>query len=55
MLKQITDETAQPFVGGAITAVEKALLPFGSFSDAKNLRNRHPGMKQRPGQRKIAE
>jgi len=53
MLEQITDERSQPFVGGAITSIEKALLPFGSFSDAKNMRNKHPGMTQRPGQRKL--
>lgn len=53
MLEKIIDERAQPFIGGAITSIEKALLPFGAFSDVKNLRNTHPGLIQRPGMRKL--
>lgn len=53
MLQPITDERAQPFVGGAVTSREATLLPFGAFSDLKNMRNTYPGIIQRPGQRKL--
>lgn len=41
---------ATPFRGGAVTAVEKALLPSGAFSMVQNLRPRRPGFIKRPGQ-----
>ena len=42
-----------PFRGGAITVRDKALLPFGAFSEAQNIRPKRPGFIKRPGQRKL--
>jgi hypothetical protein len=42
-----------PLRGGAVTSVERALLPAGSFSWMQNLRNEHPGLRKRLGQRKL--
>ena len=50
MLKPYTDIAAIPLSGGAITRFHKSLLPFGSFSDCKNLRGEHPSFRKRPGQ-----
>jgi len=48
-LQQLTDIKAVPLRGGAVTVREKALLPFGGFSDIKNLRPKHPGFVKRDG------
>jgi len=50
MLKPLTSISAMPLSGGCITRHHKALLPFGSFSDMKNMRNENPGLRKRPGQ-----
>lgn len=42
-----------PFRGGAITVREKPLLPLGAYSMVQNIRNKHPGMIKRKGQRKL--
>jgi hypothetical protein len=52
-VKKLNDIDAQPLKGGCITSRDKALLPFGAFSLLQNVRNTHPGMIQRPGQRKL--
>lgn len=41
------------FRGGNDTARETALLPMGGYSRIVNMRQRHPGMDQRPGQTKL--
>lgn len=51
-MKDLTKIEAIPLRGGCITAKEKATLPFGAFPYLQNIRNTHPGFKQRPGQRK---
>ena len=48
-LQLLTDIRATPLRGGAVTVREKALLPFGAFSDIQNLRGRHPGFEKRKG------
>lgn len=53
MLTKLTTMEGTPFRGGAITAIETGLLPFGGYSWAQNVRNTHPGIKKRPGQRKL--
>ena len=53
MLEEYTSIKAQPLEGGCITAIEKSSIPFGGFSEMFNLRNRHPGLQQRGGQRKL--
>jgi hypothetical protein len=52
-LKKLTDIAAHSLKGGAITAKDRALLPFGAFSVMQNLRNTWPGIEQRKGQRKL--
>lgn len=52
-LERYTDIKALPLEGGAITAIEKSSIPFGGFSSLLNMRNRHPGLQQRGGQRKL--
>ena len=46
-----------PFRGGAITSVEKTLIPSGSYSMVQNMRapstGKRGGLKTRPGQRKL--
>jgi len=44
---------AVPLQGGAITVRKPALLPFGAFSMAQNVRGRHPGLIKRKGYRKL--
>lgn len=51
-MRKIIDIDARPLKGGCVTARDKALLPFGAFSSLRNMRNTHPGLDQRPGQRK---
>ncbi len=53
MLKKATEIKGVPFRGGAVTVREKALIPFGGYSMIQNIRNRHPGFIQRPGQAKL--
>jgi len=53
MLREYTSIKAQPLSGGCMTAVERSSVPFGGFSNMLNLRNQHPGLKQRGGQRKL--
>jgi len=53
MLTPYTEISAIPLSGGCITRHHKALLPFGSFSDMKNLRGEHPSFRKRPGQIKL--
>lgn len=48
-MKRLLDASAQPLRGGAITSRAAALLPFGSFSMAQNVRPTRPGFKKRPG------
>lgn len=38
-----------PFKGSSMTAIEKALIPYGQFSMIQNMRNRYPGFEQRNG------
>jgi len=52
-LERYTDIKAIPVEGGCITAIEKSSIPFGGLSQMQNLRNRHPGFRQRGGQRKL--
>jgi len=52
-LKDLTTMEGTPFQGGAVTAIEPGLVPFGGYSWAQNVRNTHPGIKKRPGQRKL--
>lgn len=52
-MKQFTEMGSVPLQGGAITAIEKGLLPFGSFSMIANVRGTHPGFKSRKGQRAL--
>lgn len=42
-----------PFRGGCNTYLEPALLDMGRYSMVQNLRQRHPGLKKRPGQIKL--
>jgi len=49
-MRRILKPDAQPLRGGAVTVREKALLPFGTFSMAQNVRPTRPGFKKRPGQ-----
>lgn len=53
MLRPLTDIAAIPLAGGCITRHNKALLPFGAFSDVKNIRSENPGFSKRPGQIKL--
>jgi hypothetical protein len=53
MLRKATEIKGVPFRGGAMTYREKALIPFGGYSMIQNIRNRHPGFIQRPGQIKL--
>jgi hypothetical protein len=46
---KLIDVQGEPFKGGCITAVDKALLPMGAYSMMQNLRNTHPGFKSRGG------
>lgn len=51
-LRAITDPLKLiPFRGGAITVREKPLLPLGAYSMVQNVRQKHPGMIKRKGQR----
>ena len=50
-LKQVTKLDTVPLRGGTVTVREPALLPFGAFSMMQNIRQRHPGVIKRPGQR----
>lgn len=50
MLKPFTTIKGIPLRGGCNTVVDKALLPFGSFSMIQDLRANHPGFEQRLGQ-----
>jgi hypothetical protein len=50
--RRLTSIDANVLRGGCITAWDKALLPLGALSSLQNMRNTHPGFKQRPGQRK---
>lgn len=50
--RRLTRIDANVLKGGCITSRDKALLPLGALSDLRNMRNTHPGFKQRPGQRK---
>jgi len=50
MLRPLTEVATTPLSGGCVTRHHKALLPFGSFSDMKNLRGENPGFRKRPGQ-----
>lgn len=52
-MRTITSIDAQPLIGGCVTYQPKALLPFGAFSRLENIRNDHPGFRQRSGQRKL--
>jgi hypothetical protein len=47
--KQVTEPKTIPFMGGQNSYNEPSLLPFGSFSRVMNLRQMHPGLKQRLG------
>jgi hypothetical protein len=53
MRNPYTKITAAAPQGGAITAKERHLLPFGSLSWKQNLRDLHPGFVQRKGQRAL--
>ncbi len=53
MLRPLTDISAIPLMGGCVTRHNKAMLPFGSFSDVKNIRSEDPGFRKRPGQIKL--
>ncbi len=53
MLRPLTEVATTPLSGGCVTRHHKALLPFGTFSDMKNLRGEHPGFRKRPGQIKL--
>ena len=53
MLKPLTTITGIPLQGGVNTRINKALLPFGAFSAAQNVRGKHPGFRKRPGQIKL--
>lgn len=52
-LVKTIDIKSVPFRGGAVTAIEKALLPFGGYSLINNLRNDHPGFRKRAGMAKL--
>lgn len=52
-VSQKTPVQAVPLQGGAITVREPALLPWGSFSMAQNVRGKHPGFIKRPGCKKL--
>jgi len=52
-LEPYTNIKSIPLEGGCITAIEKTSIPFGGMSEMLNLRNRHPGLQQRGGQRKL--
>ncbi len=47
--KKITEIDTIPFQGGQDTYHEPGLLPAGSYSLVKNMRQMHPGLKQRLG------
>jgi len=51
--EKLTDIKTNALRGGAITVREKALLPFGAFSMAQNVRGEHPGFTKRGGQTKL--
>lgn len=51
MLNPYTDIKAIPFRGGCVTSTHKALLPFGGMSAKQNLRDDHPGLRKRLGQK----
>jgi len=53
MLKQLTGIRGVPLQGGAVTVRNAAQLPYGTFSEMENLRNRHPGLVLRGGQEKL--
>ena len=53
MLKPLTEAATVPLSGGCVTRHHKAILPFGAFSDMKNLRGENPGFRKRPGQIKL--
>ena len=52
-LRNLTRITAKPLRGGCVTALERAQLPFGAFSAVNNLRGKHPGFINRPGQTQL--
>ncbi len=52
-LEKLTGIKVNGLQGGATTVREKPLLPFGSFSEAQNVRGRHPGFIKRKGQTKL--
>ena len=52
-LTPLTEIKSNFLQGGAITVRDPALLEFGQFSDAQNVRGRHPGFIRRLGQRKL--
>ena len=47
--KQITELKTIPFMGGQNSYNEPSLLKFGTYSKIMNMRQMHPGFKQRPG------
>lgn len=52
-LERYVEIKSIPLAGGCITAIEKSSIPFGGLSQMQNMRNRHPGLRQRGGQRKL--
>lgn len=52
-MKDLTKIDGVQAKGGCVTARDEALLPYGAFSFAQNIRNGDSGMEQRPGQRKL--
>ncbi|KKM93376.1 hypothetical protein LCGC14_1209040 [marine sediment metagenome] len=48
--RELTNAKTVPFQGGVNTYVDPALLPFGAYSEAQNIRPLRPGFIKRPGQ-----
>lgn len=53
MLTKQIDIRSVPFRGGAVTSVQKALIPFGGYSWIQNIRGNWPEFIKRPGQSKL--
>jgi hypothetical protein len=47
--RKLTEIDTIPFQGGMDTYHDPAVLPSGSYSLIQNIRQKHPGFKQRPG------
>lgn len=52
-LKPYTTIKAPPLQGGVVTERPASILPYGSLSVMKNVRNQHPGMRTRKGCKRL--